>query len=69
MILTGMKPNLTSQTPIQQREIFEAYLIIRDKDMTMPVVKPLTKGAKKKGGKQIKLTTELYNLLKTLGLV
>ena len=69
MILTGMKPNLISQTPIQQREIFEAYLIIRDKDMTMPVVKPRTKGAKKKGGKQIKLTTEQYNLLKTLGLV
>ncbi len=64
-----MKPNLVSQSPIQQREIFEAYLVIREKDMSMPIVKPRTKGANKKGGKQIKLTTEQYELLQKLGLV
>ena len=69
MILTDMKPNFVSLTSLQQRETFEAYLLIRTKDMTMLLVKPRTKGKKRKGGKQLKLTSEQYMLLQKLGLV
>ena len=69
MQLTQMKPNILSLNPTLQAELFETYTVLREKDMTMPIVQPRTKGKGKAKGKQIKLTTEQYALLQKLGLV
>ena len=69
MQLTQMKPNILSLNPTLQAELFEKYTILREQDMTMPIVQPRTKGKGKAKGKQIKLTTEQYTLLQKLGLV
>ena len=69
MQLTNTKPDFITLSELDQRQFFEQYLSIREKAMTQPIVKPRTKGKKKKGGKQISLTNEQYGLLQKLGLV
>jgi hypothetical protein len=54
---------------VDQHEFFSTYCEAREKDMTQPIVKPRTKGKTKKGGKQMTVTTEQFNILKQLGLV
>lgn len=69
MQLTDMKPNFASLSPLEQRQTFEAYFSIRERDMTEPIVTPRTKGKSKKAGKQVKVTAEQYEILRKLGLI
>ena len=69
MILTDMKPNFITLSPLEQHQAFEAYLSIRTKDMTEAVVTPRTKGKTKKKGKAIAVTSEQYTILQKLGLI
>jgi len=69
MQLTDIKPNFISLPELEQRRVFEAYLSIRERDMTEPIVTPRIKGKSKKAGKQVKVTTEQYEILRKLGLI
>ena len=69
MTLLSMKSSFESLTDTAQMEFFEKYTAQRIQDLNQPLVSPRTKGKRKKGGKQIKLTNEQYDLLQKLGLV
>ena len=69
MILEQMKPNFNKASEVERREIFENYINKRIKDMTVVIAQPKSKGRRKAKGKQVKLSTEQYELLQKLGLV